>query len=410
MNPLLSTQSLIPDLVGDDLPPPAKCEPRLRILLLTDTAILGPGGSERFLRNLLTGLDADRYEIDVVQLTEPPTRLAPSCCLPPVDRVRLDYLPIGAAYGPRAWRAFRELRRRVKHGYYDVIQSQHEKSDLFCALLPRGPWPLVRISNRRDTGFQKSAKLRAVFRRLNHRFDWIVAPSRAVLDQLQIDEDIDIARTRCLPNGVDVERFSPLRAPDRVTLRAAAGLPAHGRLIGCAARLVPVKRHQDLLDGFALIAEHHADAALVLIGGGPLEASLRSRAESAGIAHRVHFLGERREVETLLPLLDVFALCSLTEGMSNALLEAMACGLPVIATSVGGNPEVVGAEDAGILVPPRTPTRIAGALESLLRDPGKARAMGEAARRRIEQQFSIGAMLDGFDKLYRTCRLQLADS
>ena len=377
---------------------------RLRLLLLTDTPILGPGGSERFLRNLILGLDTDRYCIDVVQLSEPPETLDDACILPPLDSVRLEYRPVGAVYGAAGRAVYRELRRRVLAGSYDIVQSQHEKSDLINALLPRGPAGIQRISNRRDTGFQKTARLRLAFRQLNPRFDWIIGPSRAVLDEVQAREGTGAARLSCLPNGVDTARFAPLRVPDRMLHRLHAGLPPEGFLIACAARLVPVKRHCDLIDAFAMIAASAPQAQLVLVGSGPLESELRAQAARAGVAERVHFLGERHDMQALLPLFDAFALASRTEGMSNALLEAMACGLPTVATAVGGNPEVVEDGVTGHLVPPCQPDALAFALHSLVNEPHRARALGLMGRARVERQFSLRALIEGFDALYAECR------
>src|SRR5690606_28944831 len=137
--------------------------------------------------------------------------------------------------------------------------------------------------------------------------------------------------------------------------RSQLGLEPRAFVFGCVARMVPIKRHADLLDGFAAATARHPEAQLLLVGGGPLEAELREHAARLGIAGRVVFLGERRDIERLLPLLDCFVLASSTEGMSNAALEAMACGLPVIATAVGGNAEVVEHERCGLLVPPFSP-------------------------------------------------------
>jgi glycosyltransferase involved in cell wall biosynthesis len=410
MNPLLeSLRSLIGNPAAVDADAHRRyARHRTRLLLLTDTPILGPGGSERFLRNLLFGLDTERYCADLVQLCEPPDSVDPDCALPPLDCVRFEYRPVDTVYGRRGRAVYRELRARMLAGRYDIVQSQHEKSDLLNALLPRGPANAVRISNRRDTGFQKSPRLRRAFRLLNPRFDWLIGPSQAVLDQVRDHEGTGEARIRCLPNGVDTARFAPLRVTDRGLHRLHAGLPPEGFLIGCAARLVPVKRHADLIEAFALIAESQPQAQLVLIGDGPLRAELGAQVSLAGLDGRVHFLGERKDIEILLPLLDAFALASRTEGMSNALLEAMACGLPTVATAVGGNPEVVEPEVTGLLVPPCTPDALAYALHTLAVDPPRARLMGGLGRARVERRFSLRALIDGFDALYRECKPELA--
>jgi L-malate glycosyltransferase len=382
----------------ESVTPAVRAGDTVRVLVVTDTPILGPGGSERFLCNLLGNLDAPRFKVDVVQLCDPPSsgfRESPGG-----DHIVLEYHPIDAVYGRRALGVYRELARRVREGRYDIVQSQHEKSDILCALLPRGPRAPLRISNRRDTGFQKGRLIRAGFRVINHRFDRVIAPSRAILDGLVRDERVRADRTQCLPNGVDTERFSPVDPAERSRLRAALGLPPHAFLFGCVARLRAVKRHCDMLDGFALATADRPDASLVLIGNGELADALRAQARLLGIENRVLFLGDRDDVESLLPLLDAFVLTSSTEGMSNAVLEAMACGLPTIATAVGGNPETVDAPSTGLLVPAYSPQSVAKAMRELLADVDRAREMGRRARLRVERVFSIEAMVAGFCRMY----------
>lgn len=378
---------------------------RLRILVVTDTDLVLRGGSERFLAYLLQGLDPDRFSVDVVQLD----RAEPCLERQPIpisgSNLRLEYRPVRAIYSGSAWKVWQELRTRVGRGDYDLIQSQHEKSDLLCALLPTGP---LRISNRRDTGFQKSLLLRVLFLLLNHRFDLFIAPARAILTRLVEREGVDPQRTHCLPNGVDCERFVPWSGTQRMASRRVRALPSDHFLFGCVARMVPVKRHQDLIDGFARVAGIHPQASLVLIGRGPLETDLREQVARRGLTDQVIFHGEERDMASLLPLLDTLVLTSSTEGLSNAILEAMACGLPTIATAVGGNTELVEPGQTGFLVPPRAPDQIALAMEELLTRPELAQAMGRNARSRALAHFSLPGMLANFSAFYRACLPEIA--
>ncbi len=368
-----------------------------RILLLIDTPVLAPGGTERFVCNLIERLDPAQFEIDVVQLSgAPPTRWRE---LPGGHHVRFEHRPVDAVYGPAGIALYRELRQRVLDGRYRIVQSQLEKSDILCALLPDVPG-CIRISNRRDTGFKKGRLLRYAFRVLNRRFDRVVAPSQAILDGLVSHESVRRSRTRCLPNGVDTMQFAPLPLARRAGMRAALGLPPHGFLFGSVSRLVEVKRQRDMIDAFALATGNRPEAHLVLVGEGPLEAALRAQVARHALQQRVLFLGGRSDVHQLLPLLDVFVLSSSTEGMSNAVLEAMACGLPTIATAVGGNPETLD-PSTGLLVPPLAPERLAEAMRALLDDPQRACALGRRARQRAVEQFSIDAMVRRFAELYR---------
>ncbi|WP_376694900.1 glycosyltransferase [Wenzhouxiangella sp. EGI_FJ10305] len=377
---------------------------RLRILVVTDTDLVLRGGSERFLAYLLQGLDPDRFSVDVVQLDQAEPCLDRQPIPISGSNLRLEYRPVGAIYGVSAWKVWRELRARVGRGDYDLVQSQHEKSDLLCALLPTGP---LRISNRRDTGFQKGLMLRLLFLLLNHRFDLFIAPARAILARLVEREGVDPGRTHCLPNGVDCEHFLPSSDAERIAQRQLHALPPEQYLFGCAARMVPVKRHRDLIDAFARVAGVHPQASLVLIGDGPLESGLRDQVARHNLTDRVIFHGEERNMAGLLPLLDAFVLASSTEGLSNAILEAMACGLPTIATAVGGNTELVEPGLTGFLVPPRAPDQIALAMGEFLTRPELGRTMGRQARTRAVAHFSLPGMLARFSSFYRDCQPEI---
>ncbi|WHZ20185.1 MAG: hypothetical protein OJF55_002334 [Rhodanobacteraceae bacterium] len=372
----------------------------LRLLMLTDSPISVSGGSERFLRNLLGMLPRELYRITLIQLCEEPAAAAVLQQDPIASVESASYLPFTGSDGRGAWRAYRSIRRLVQRQGFNIIQSQHEKSDLFNALLPRGPLRAVRISNRRDTGFLKSARLRRLSRFLNRRYDGIVAPSTAILDAVQRSEGRPRARTRCIPNGVDTERFRPRASGTRLAARADVGFTEDELLIGCVADLFPVKRHVDLIDAFAQVRAALPNTRLVLIGDGPLRETIEAQIRTLGLTDAVRLLGPRRDVDRLLPTLDLFVLASDTEGLSNAILEAQACGLPVVATRVGGNPDVVQA-DCGELVEARQPAALAAIMLRLLRDPARRAHMGAAGRTRVEREHSLVAMVQAYEALYR---------
>lgn len=395
--PRFSPSAMNADAARDGASPDAGTQ-RLRLLLLTDTSIVAAGGSERFLRNLLSRLPAERYAITVVQLND----AAPASAFahPLVAHVPVQTLDIGAVYGLRGWRAQRRLRRLVRRERFHVVQSQHEKSDLFNALLPRREG-MVRISNRRDMGFNKSARLRLLFRFINRRFDCVVAPARQILGGLVRDERLGIRRMTWIPNGVDADRFRPPSAASRGAARRSLGLDEAALVLGCVASLTRVKRHADLVEAFAIVHGQLPSARLLLVGDGPLRAAIGSQVEAMGLADAVVLLGDRSDIESLLPALDIALLASSTEGMSNAILEAMACALPVVATAVGGNLQLVQDRVSGLLVPAADPASLAAAMLELAGSPALRRTMGEAARARIEREFSLDAMASSYDRLYR---------
>jgi glycosyltransferase involved in cell wall biosynthesis len=202
-----------------------------------------------------------------------------------------------------------------------------------------------------------------------------------------------------IENGIELSRYGP--AADRDALRRALGLDPGRRYIACVARFHSVKDHAMLVRAFAIVAARHPDADLLLAGDGNLRGDLERQAAEAGIEGRVHFLGIRRDVPDLLRAVDIFALTSVSEAASLTVLEAMASHLPVVVTAVGGNPEMVRHESEGLLVPRGDHVACAEALSRLLADPGLARRLGEAGRRRAEERYQLSRTIDNYHRLYR---------
>lgn len=238
-------------------------------------------------------------------------------------------------------------------------------------------------------------RLRRVLAPLVHRFVAVSGDLRRwLIDVVGISERKVIA----IPNGVDTGRFAD---PDRERGRAALGVDDGVRVIGTVGRLDPVKDHAGLVDAFATLARHRADVVLAIVGEGPARAAVEARIAARGVGDRVRLLGERRDVPVLLGGFDVFALPSLAEGMSNTLLEAMASGLPIVATAVGGNPELVADGATGALVPPGDAVALARALGAYLDDPLPATLHGKAAHERAIARFSLERMAASYRDLYR---------
>lgn len=198
-------------------------------------------------------------------------------------------------------------------------------------------------------------------------------------------------------NGVDAALFAE---GSRGAGRAALGLTEEHVVIGTVGRLNPVKDQATLLEAFARLADRRRELALLIIGDGPSAAALRERADRPDLAGRVHFLGRRDDVPLLLRGLDVFTLPSLNEGISNTILEAMACGLPVVATRAGGNPELIEDAVTGRLVPVGDPSALAQALDAYAGDPHLRALHGKAARERAVGEFGLDRMVERYRRLY----------
>ena len=205
------------------------------------------------------------------------------------------------------------------------------------------------------------------------------------------------ARKVCtIYNGVDTRRFS---SEGRDFARRALGIPDRSVAIGTVGRLDPVKDHVGLLRALAHMSADQ-QALLYIVGDGPCRSQVEAAVRSLGLSQRVRLLGDRQDVPEILPGFDIFVLPSLGEGMSNTILEAMATGLPVVATRVGGNPELVVHEVTGLLVEPRSPDSLIIALSRYVEDSDLRVAHGRAARHRAEAEFGLRRMLSAYDDLY----------
>jgi sugar transferase (PEP-CTERM/EpsH1 system associated) len=199
-------------------------------------------------------------------------------------------------------------------------------------------------------------------------------------------------------NGVDTQRFAP-GEKTRLALRGELGIPEQSFVIGSVGRLVPIKDHATLLKAAASLAASGIDLRVLLVGQGPEREKLENLAAET-LRGRVYFAGDSGRVPEMLNAMDVFVLPSLNEGMSNTLLEAMASGLPVLATNVGGNPEIVQDNVDGCLFKPGDVQWLADKLKQLASDPDLVHQLGTAARNRAMNSFSLSRMLDTYRRFY----------
>jgi glycosyltransferase involved in cell wall biosynthesis len=198
-------------------------------------------------------------------------------------------------------------------------------------------------------------------------------------------------------SGVPLERFQGA-TPDPDGLRRELGCPPGAPLVGSVGRLAKIKRYQDLIAAVALLPR--PDAVCLIVGDGPEAPALTAAARTSGVEDRVRFLGWREDVARIVSSLDVFVLPSANEGMGRVLVEAMAAGVPVVATRVGGIPSIVADGECGLLVEPGDVAGLAGAVGKLLADRPLAVRMGEAGRRRA-LAYGVESMLEKLDALYR---------
>jgi len=229
--------------------------------------------------------------------------------------------------------------------------------------------------------------------------DRVIFNSKQVIPFALAKEGVQPEQIVYIPNGVGVDQQS---CPSAVSnTRSELGITPTTRVVGTVGRLYPQKGHRYLLAAFARVLQEVSDAALLVVGDGPLRSKLEAQAMQLGITGQVYFLGERADIPDLLACMDVYAQASIYEGMPNAVMEAMAAGKPVVATRVDGTRELIADGETGWLVKPADTKAMADRIVYILKNMTEVRCIGEAASERIARDFSVNKMVLAYDKLYR---------
>ena len=354
------------------------------------------GGLETLLVDAINRMPEGCYRHAVVCLTDY-TDFASRITRPGVELFAL-HKPPGAA--PRThldlWRLLRRLRPAILHTY-NLGCYEYNATALAAGVPVR-----IHAEHGRDAGDPQglNRKHNLLRRLLAPCVDRIVPVSRDLRDWLKHVVGIKASKLALIDNGVDTERFRPALPCDT---RLDAWQDDSGAfVIGSVGRLQDVKDQATLIAAFGLLRAMLPDQRLrlVLVGDGPRRADLAAQVAAAGLQDSVWLAGARADVAPVMRSFSLFALSSIAEGTPVTLLEAMASGLPVVATGVGGIPDLVQDGVMGALAPARDPQRLAAALAAYVRDPSLARAHGAAGRDHVERRYSMRAMLDAYIALY----------
>lgn len=359
----------------------------------------GVGGLENGLVNLINRLPPERYRHAVVCLTDY-SEFSRRIRRPDVDIIALNkeegryptfFRPL--------WRIFRKLRP-------DIVHTRN-----LATLEAQIPAYFLRIPHRihgehgRDMfdlrGENRAYNLlRKAIRPLVHHY---VAVSRDLERWLETAVGVPTGRITQIYNGVDTARFFP-RQGSRPAVSKNGFIREDSVIIGTVGRMAAVKDQLTLVRAFLhlldTVPEGRQYLRLIMVGEGPLRSQATALLDEAGAAAYAWLPGDRDDIPELLQSLDIFVLPSLAEGISNTLLEAMGCGLPVVATQVGGNLELVEEGVTGRMVPHSDPAAMADALREYIHDPTLRSHHGRAARQRVERHFSLEAMVAEYARVY----------
>ena len=227
-----------------------------------------------------------------------------------------------------------------------------------------------------------------------------VAVSKAVANFMVEKRFIERDKTEVLFNSIAPSIGQTVPHDDKRRLTEELGIPADRSIIGIVGRLDPIKGHTFFLDAANQVLEKKPQAHFVILGAGDLLNALLEKSKQLGIEHYVSFLGHRRNVEEIVSLFDVYVCCSLTEGLSIAMIEAMALRRPIVATRVGGIPELIEDGVSGILVPPKDPDSIANAILDILNGPELGHRLGENAVKQYKEKFELSGIAEQLKNIY----------
>ena len=365
----------------------------IRLLLVVDS--LDVGGAERHVTDLALALRREGHEVEVACSVAGPLS-------PRLESAGVPVRPlVGDLVKRRASVAYaRNLRGLLREARPDLMHAHIYASTVAAAVATRGTKVPLVVTEHTEASWQ-GRRARLLNGWVCRRAERVIAVSNAIRRRV-------IERDRVPPGKITVVPNAVVPAPADASPPDLLGGLRGGPLVGIVARHQPEKGVQTFLKAAARVALRFPEARFPIVGDGPLRGELELLAERIGLTDRACFLGFRSDASSVMRSLDVLVVPSRTEGSPLVTLEAMAAGVPVVASAVGGIPDQVRHESEGLLVPPGDPGALSDAIMRLLEDPGFARGLGEGGRRRAATEFGYGTMLRRIEAVYRAALGQTA--
>lgn len=380
ITPLHPEQSALPTVDSASLP---------HVLLVVDQFPKALGGGERVLLKLASLLPQYGYRASILTFDVHPETTALNS--PPCP---IYLLPLQRTYDLHAMRAALHLRRFLKDQRIQVVQTFFESSDIWAGFVTKTMSDAKLIWSRRDMGILRTSKHHIAYRLMAGLPDAVFAVSDLVRQHCIDVDHIDPARVLTIYNGLDLSAWS---APPSLTRNRDR------IVITTAGHIRRVKGHDIFIKAAAIVVRQFPQA-FFSIAGDVLEpdyfAELKTLVSQLELTERFHFPGGVSNLREHLAAAEIFVLPSRSEGFSNAIVEAMAASLPVVATNVGGNAEAVRDGITGFIVPPEDPEALAAAIARLLADPAKASQMGSAGKALAAKEFTLDVMMNRTTETY----------
>jgi glycosyltransferase involved in cell wall biosynthesis len=356
---------------------------------------------------LTAGLDRSRFNSILVCGRENPDErsMLDYAVAHGVDPITVPEIVSDFHLGLREFKAVYRLCRLFRRERPAIVETHTAKAGFvgrLAARLARVPVVVHTFHGHILDGYFGASKtylLRCMERLLGKTTDAILAVSECVKRDLVTHGVASPNRIRVVPLGIELEPFL-MADKARGGFRMELGLDGHDRLVGIVGRLAPVKNHRLFLNAAALVSRLEPHARFVVVGDGILRSELETRARELGICNRVFFTGWRRDLPRIYADLDVLVVSSDNEGTPLAAIEAMAAGCPVVATCVGGMPDVVRHGETGILVSPRSPRELAEGILAVIQDRSLRADLGEKARPDMQRRFDRRRLIADMERLY----------
>lgn len=359
----------------------------LKVLHLTTD--LGLAGRERIIVDLVNDLQAKNYQPSIMCLYQSgqwEDNLNPGVTVTELHKKKkldLSVIP--------------QIKKYLIDNNITILHC-HNPGTLLYGLLA-AKWaktPLV-INTEHGFSYDLSWKSKLKDQMLYNHTDYITTVSEKLKKDLNSTYTINQNKIQIIKNGIKPNGI----LEDKDTSKRKYGMSSQMFNIGIIGRLVRVKNHRMILDAMAVLLKNNSPVNLWIVGSGELEEDLREYTQKLGIQGSVVFMGSRTDIPQVLNALDLFVLCSVSEGLSVTLLEAMNAGLPIIATNVGGNSEVIKHERSGLLIELNHTMELVNSILDLMKDRPKAKCLGDNARKRFNEYFTINRMASEIDRLYR---------
>jgi glycosyltransferase involved in cell wall biosynthesis len=366
---------------------------RLKIALYSEGFFTG--GTERQLTELIKRLDRNRFEAYAIssrQGGQLESELMQA-------GIAIENFPLTCLRDFNAIKQLWRLKNFLLRKEIDLLHTFSLTGNTFgvlAGLLARVP---TIITSRRDMGVMIPPLYWPLQIAFSLCADAIVINAAAIRDMLITKERVSPDKIKLVHNGIDLKSFS-IDSETRRWARRELGIDEKTVAIGVIAQIKPVKGHRYLLLATQLLKKRLANFRILIIGDGAQRPELEAFSTQLGIKEQTLFLGQRNDVKKLIAAFDIGLLPSLSEGLSNSLLEMMAAGVPAIATDVGGNREIIIDKETGLLVPPANPEAIATAIETLLNDADLSARLANKARKMVMNRFSTEHMVDCMENLY----------